>query len=235
MFTGKVIFTWKGEGRLPWGNVQWGFMGKVAFGESLAGRCAGSGLWSWGDGVPERRRSGVEHTSAHLLSMPTSLLNYSSFPSLCPHIHPLSSSFLRPTWKCAWAPNPLFLSLQPCLGVPIFFKFTITFRMAFPRPTAGARSVLGTYFCFSPTYILCSLGLLVLLVVPRKTPMERRPPEYVLWEPRKIWAVISSALPSTQRCVTNLCWAFGHVNGSVPERTKFSMFLPSAHAAMCSL
>lgn len=110
-----------------------------------------------------------------------------------------------------------------CLGLKHTFPVPPTLPGEYqPSLTTGWPSewpspgvwVLGTYLCSIPNYLLCSLGLLVLLLFSEK--VLRRPQVYVLWEgghcqeSRKIWALISLALPSTQECAPNL-WLFGYM------------------------
>lgn len=81
------------------------------------------------------------------------------------------------------APHAPFLSLHLCLGDVKLLRLQSDLQNGLSL--AHCRSLSSwALFLFQPTYILCSLGLLVLLLFPEK--LLQRPLEYVLWESRKI-------------------------------------------------
>lgn len=120
----EIFFVWEGEEAIVEEEISVKecpvkFYGGRSHLRDLAGWLCR--VWACGEegmNILEKRSLGLETPLLVFYPSPTSFLNYPvPHSSLYSHILPLSSLFLRPDWKCcAWAPNPLFVSLWYHVG-----------------------------------------------------------------------------------------------------------------------
>lgn len=169
----EILFVWAGEEAIveevSVEECQVKFHGEGCIWGPLKDGYAESSCGDEGMNFLEKKSLGVDIPLLALYPSPISFLNYPvPNSSLYYHVLPLSSSLLTPTCKCyVWAPNPLFVSLQYYLGHINLLWLQNDFQNGLPWQTARAR-ILETHFFSAPSYLLCSLGLLVLLLFSEK-------------------------------------------------------------------